>query len=134
VRKLACAWKAEATFSTPQQSRGSPMTGKSVDEAYRITDSVWEQIEPLLPPELPELNGDPPQMNDREAMEAILYVLHTGCKWEEIPQSLGVPNIIHARYEEWRQAGVFQRMWRTGLLKYDEFRTLFWYDKPWMRR
>ena len=110
------------------------MTGKDVTEVYRISDSVWEQIESLLPPEIPELNGDPPQMNDREAMEAILYVLHTGCKWEEIPHSLGVSGTIHARYEEWRKAGVFQRMWRTGILKYDEFRTLFWYDKPWMRR
>jgi len=108
------------------------MTGKDVYEAYRISDSVWEQIEPLLPPEVPELNGDPPQMNDREAMKAILYVLHTGCEWKEIPLNLGVPCMIHERYEEWRQAGVFQRMWRTGILKYDEFRTLFWYDKPWM--
>jgi putative transposase len=110
------------------------MTGRNIDETYRISDSVWEQIEPLLPPEVPELNSDPPQMNDREAMEAILYVLHTSCKWKEIPQSLGASNIIHERYEEWRKAGVFQRMWRTGILKYDEFRTLFWYDKPWMRR
>jgi transposase len=109
------------------------MTDKDMNEAYRISDSAWEQIEPLLPPELPELNDDPPQMNDREAMEAILYVLHTGCKWKEIPHSLGVSGTIHARYEEWRKAGVFQRMWRTGILKYDEFRTLFWYDKPWMR-
>ena len=109
------------------------MTGRNIDETYRISDSVWKQIEPLLPPEIPELSNDPPQMNDREAMEAILYVLHTGCKWKEIPHSLGVSGTIHARYKEWRQAGVFQRMWRTGLLKYDEFRKLFWYDKPWMR-
>ena len=110
------------------------MTDKDENEAYRISDSVWEQIEPLLPPELPGSNGDSPLTDDRKVMEAILYVLHAGCKWKEIPHSLGTPNTIHDRYKEWRKAGVFQRMWRTDLLKYDDFRTLFWYDKPWMRR
>jgi putative transposase len=110
------------------------MGSKDVSEIYRISDSVWEQIEPLLPPELPGFKGGPPQMDHRRAMEAILYVLHTGCKWKEIPHSLGASSTIYARYRKWRKAGVFQRMWRTGLLKYDEFRTLFWYDKPWMRR
>jgi putative transposase len=110
------------------------MTAKDANEAYRISDSLWEQIKPLLPPKVPGPKGDPPQMDGRRAMEGILYVLHTGCKWEEIPLSLGVSGTIHARYEEWRKSGVFQRMWRTGILKYDEFRTLFWYDKPWMRR
>ncbi len=109
------------------------MMDKGVNEAYRISDSVWEQVEPLLPPELPGSNGDPPRMDNRKAMEAILYVLHVGCKWKEIPSSLGAPSTIHGRFREWRKAGLFQRMWRTGILKYDEFRTLFWYDKPWMR-
>jgi putative transposase len=108
------------------------MTDKDANEAYRISDSVWEQIEPLLPPEIPGANGNPPLMDDRKAMEAILYVLHTGCKWKEIPHSLGTSSTIHERFKEWRKAGLFQRMWRTGILKYDDFRTLFWYDKPWM--
>lgn len=110
------------------------MTDKDVNEIYHIPDSLWEQIEPLLPPELPGTNAGGPKMDNRRAMEAILYILRMGCKWKEIPRSLGIPSTIHNRFKEWRKAGVFQRMWRTDLLKYDEFRTLFWYDKPWMRR
>ena len=109
------------------------MAGEDVNKVYRIPDSLCERIEPLLPPELPGLNGDPPQTNHREAMEAILYVLQTNCDWKDIPHSLGIPHTVHERFKEWRKAGVFQRMWRSGLLKYDEFRTLFWHDKPWMQ-
>ena len=108
------------------------MTNKNINEIYQIPDSLWEKIEPLLPPEIPRLKDDPPQMDVRKAMEGIVYVLHTGCKWNEIPHSLGASSIIHEYYREWRKAGVFQRMWRNDILKYDEFRTLFWYDKPWM--
>lgn len=108
------------------------MTGKDANKRYRISDSLWEKIKPLLPPEVLELNDDPPQIDNRKTMEGILYALHTGCKWNEIPRSLGDSSMIHDRYKEWRKAGVFQRMWRNGILKYDEFTKLFWYDKPWM--
>lgn len=104
------------------------MTSRDVDEARRIPDAVWEQIEPLLPPELPGPKGGQ-RMDDRQAMNAILYVLRTGCKWNEIPRNLGAGSIVHRRFQEWREAGLFQRMWRTGLLTYDDLRTLMWHGR-----
>jgi len=39
----------------------------------QIPDALWEQIEPLLPPELPKPRGGRPRMDNRKAMEAIFY-------------------------------------------------------------
>ena len=99
------------------------------NESYRIPDTIWEQIEPLLPPELPDLRGGRPRIDNRKAMAAILYVFRTGCKWKAIPRSIGSPITVRRRFQEWREAGVFQRMWRVGLLTYDELRTLIWYGR-----
>ena len=96
-------------------------------ETYRIPDALWEKIEPLLPPDLPA--SDSSQTSNREIMEAILYILRTGCEWKELPPSFGPPGIVRSRFREWREAGLFQRMWRTGILTYDELRTLFWYGR-----
>ena len=98
-------------------------------KTYRIPDALWEKIEPLLPPELPRPRGGRPRMDNRKAMEAILYVLHTGCKWKAIPQCLGVPDKVQRRFREWRKYGVFQRMWLAGILTYDELRKLVWHDR-----
>jgi putative transposase len=102
------------------------------DKTHRIPDELWEQIKPLLPPELPKPRGGRPRMDDRKAMEAILYVFRTGFKWSALPRNMGSPATVRRRFQEWREAGVFQRMWRTGILTYDELRALFWHGKPRM--
>ena len=110
------------------------MADNDVNEAYRISDALWKKIEPLLPPELPKLKGGRPRMDNRKAMEAILYLLRMGCKWKALPRSLGAPSTVHNRFVEWRKAGVFQRMWRAGILRYDELRALFWHGKRSIER
>ena len=57
-------------------------------------------------------------MNDRKAMNAIFYIARTGCQWKALPRSLGVRR--HDIFQEWRQDGVFKRMWIDGLKIYDE--------------
>ena len=47
-------------------------------------------------------------------MSAILYVLRTGCQWNALPRSLGASSTVHDRFQEWRFAGVFKRMWIDG--------------------
>jgi putative transposase len=97
-------------------------------ETYRIPDQLWEQIEPLLPPEFSKKGGRP-RMDNRKAMEAIFYVFRTGHKWKAIPRSLGAPSTVRRRFQEWREAGVFQRMWRAGLITYDELRAFIWHGR-----
>ncbi len=90
-----------------------------VDEAWRIPDELWERIEPLLPPERPHPKGGRPWTPARPVMDAIFYVLRTGCQWKALPRSLGAPSTVHERFQRWAEAGVFERLWRAGLLEYD---------------
>lgn len=102
------------------------MEEKPGKEVYQIPDAVWKQIEALLPPELPGRGGCP-RMDDRKTMEAIFYAFRTGCKWKDIHRSLGDKSTIHDRFQEWRKAGLFQRMWQNGLITYEELRTFIWH-------
>ena len=105
------------------------MAGKDVNGSYQIPDELWEQMKPLLPPEFPRPRGGHPRMDNRRAMEAILYVLRTGFKWNQLPRNMGAITTVRNRFLEWRKAGVFQRLWRAGLLTYDELRASFWYGR-----
>ncbi|MGH9953678.1 MAG: IS5 family transposase [Nitrososphaeraceae archaeon] len=67
-----------------------------------------------------------PRMDDRKAMSAIFYVLRTGCQWNALPRSLGASSTVHDRFQEWRKAGVFKRMWIDGLAKYDKTTGIDW--------
>lgn len=93
---------------------------------YQISDELWERIEPLLPPPKPKKKSGRPRMDDRKAMSAIFYVLRTGCQWQALPRSLGASSTVHDRFQEWRDGGVFVRMWQVGLQEYDELKGLDW--------
>jgi putative transposase len=104
------------------------MTDESlgIGSEYQISDALCERIKPLLPPPKPKKKPGRPRMDDRKAMTAIFYVLRTGCQWKALPRSLGAASTVHDRFQEWREAGVFERMWQAGVMEYDEVKGLDW--------
>jgi putative transposase len=89
---------------------------------------LWERIEPLLPlrPTHP-LGCHNPRVPDRKAMDAIFFVLRTGCQWGAL-DATGIcsHSSAHRRFQEWAAAGVFVNLWATGLQEYDEIKGLDW--------
>lgn len=102
------------------------MENSEINKEFLVPDQLWEQIEPLLPPEPPKPKGGRPMMDNQKAMNAIFYVLRTGCQWKALPRSLGAPSTVHDRFQKWVKDGVFQEMWRAGLLKCEELKKLDW--------
>src|SRR5689334_23367470 len=49
-----------------------------------LRDAEWARLEPLIPPARP--GGRPRETNMRAAMNAILYLLRTGCPWRYLPR------------------------------------------------
>ena len=48
-----------------------------------LTDQQWELIEDLIPPAKP--GGRPRRVSMREVLNAIMYVLRSGCAWGLLP-------------------------------------------------
>src|SRR5215213_6778977 len=59
-----------------------------MSKAWMVEDELWELIEPLLPP-WPDMSPGPRPVPDRQCLQGILFVLHTGIGWEDLPQELG---------------------------------------------
>jgi len=51
-----------------------------------LTDDEWQLIEPLIPPA--KRGGRRREVNVREVMNGVMYVLSTGCQWRAIPKDL----------------------------------------------
>src|SRR6266851_5093748 len=98
------------------------------DDGWKIPDELWSLMEPLLP-ERPvhPLGCHNPRVSDRAAMNAILFVLRTGCQWNAL-NATGIcsSSSAHLRFQEWERAGVFAELWRQGLLAYDQRRGIEW--------
>ena len=101
---------------------------RAVDQ-WCIPDHLWEPIAALLPEHVNthRFGGGRPRTPDRVCMEAILFVLRTGCQWKALDATRFCPgSTAHDRFQEWVQAGVFQRMWACGLMAYDEWKGIDW--------
>jgi putative transposase len=87
---------------------------------YLLPDELWEQVKALLPPPKPKKKAGRPRVSDRQCLTAIFYLLRTGCQWNALPRSLGASSTVHDRFQEWRDAGVFERLWAVALAYYDD--------------
>ena len=70
-----------------------------------LTDKQWAFIQPLLPP--PAHTGRP-RADDRRTIEGILYILITGCRWQDLPREYGAPTTV------WRRLKALGRGGRLG--------------------
>ncbi len=98
-------------------------------ESYQISDELWAQIQPLLPEHVNthRFGGGRPRADDRKCMNAIFFVLRTGCQWNALDATGICPSsTAHDRFQEWVKAGLFQRLWKAGLLEYDKKKGLGW--------
>src|SRR5215217_5784723 len=58
------------------------------DDGWRLPDDLWARMEPLLPPRPAHpLGCHNPRVPDRAAMDAIFFVLRTGCQWNALNET-----------------------------------------------
>jgi transposase len=98
-----------------------------VSKAWIVEDGLWELIEPLLPP-WPEKSPGPRPVPDRLCLQGILFVLHTGIGWEDLPQELGFGSGMTCwrRLQRWTDAGVFDQVHHLLLAKLNAANRIDW--------
>lgn len=72
-----------------------------------LTDRQWQLIRQLLPK--PSRRGRRP-IDRRRIINAILYVLRTGCQWRMLPKSFPNWNTVYGVFWRWRNAGVWEKV------------------------
>jgi len=77
-----------------------------------VPDRLWEEIQPLLPPQPPKPKGGRPRVPERACLTGIVYVLRTGMPWRLVPAELGCGSGVTCwrRLREWTEAGVWPRI------------------------
>jgi putative transposase len=68
-----------------------------------LTDEQWSLIEPHIPAAPP--GGRPRKTNIRDVVDAILYILRTGCQWRYLPGDLPPKSTVWRYFDGWRRDG-----------------------------
>ena len=78
----------------------------------RLNKKQWSKIQPHLSGRA--VTGRPPA-DDKKTLEAILFVLTTGCRWADLPREYGSYVTAWRRHRRWTQDGTFARIWHMLL-------------------
>ncbi len=73
-----------------------------------ITDAEWRVIEPLLP--RASSKGRPRGWPPREIVNAIFYVMRSGCPWRLLPADLPPWSTVYRWFAAWRDRCVFEKI------------------------
>lgn len=99
-------------------------------QEFVISDELWEIIAPLIPQrkkKVHPLGCHRPRVPDRQVLNGIFFVLRTGCQWKALDATgICTGSTAHLRFQEWREAGFFTRLWEAALQDYDELHGLDW--------
>ena len=74
--------------------------------ASDTTDAEWRTIEGLLPP--PRRLGRPRTVDLRTIVDAILYILATGCQWRALPADFPPRSTVQGYFYRWRDDGTWR--------------------------
>lgn len=77
-----------------------------------MSDKQWGIIERLLPVEH-NGPGRPIELDMRQVVDAIFYVVRTSCQWENLPKDYPNYNSVYYHYRKWCKDGTWQRINRA---------------------
>lgn len=73
-----------------------------------LSDAEWTVLEPLMPAPCPR--GRPRETSLREVVNALLYLLRTGCAWDFLPHDLPPSDTVYGYFRQWEADGTLERI------------------------
>ena len=73
-----------------------------------LSDPEWSLVAPLIPPA--KSGGRKREVDLREVMNGVLYVLATGCQWRALPKDLPPKSTVHDYLMLWACDGTLERL------------------------
>lgn len=73
-----------------------------------LTDAEWVLVEPLIPPA--KRGGRRREVDVREVVNGLLYVLSTGCQWRAVPKDLPPKSTLFSYFDLWNWDGTLDRI------------------------
>lgn len=76
-----------------------------------LTDEQWKLLKPMLPK--PARRGRKRKVELRQVMNAIFYLLHTGCQWRNLPREFPAWQTVYGYFRKFHDQGLWEQINRT---------------------
>ena len=99
----------------PRQKRDD--SPKPLPTIWRVSDELWAKIEPVLAEHDPAKDMGRKRIDQRRALDGIIYRMRSGVQWNQLPKEFGDDSSVHRTFQRWVEGKMFERIW--GILVSD---------------
>jgi putative transposase len=78
---------------------------------WRVSDELWAKIEIVLREHDPAKPTGRRRIDQRRALNGIVYRLRSGVQWNQLPAEFGDDSSVHRTFQRWVSLGIFDRIW-----------------------
>ena len=93
---------------------------------WRVSDELWAQIEPILAQYDPPKATGRKRIDQRRALDGIIYHLRSGVQWNQLPKEFGDDSSVHRTFQRWERLKVFDHIWATLVAECEELGGVNW--------
>lgn len=93
---------------------------------WKVPDALWEMLETILAVYDPPKPTGRPRVDQRKALDGIIYRLRTGCQWNHLPEQFGNDVSVYRTFRRWDALGIFDILWALLLLRCEELGGVDW--------
>jgi len=84
---------------------------KPLPTIWRVPDALWARFQTVLDELDPPAPTGRKRIDQRAALNGIVYHLRTGCQWNALPKEFGDDSSVHRTFQRWIERGIFDRTW-----------------------
>lgn len=93
---------------------------------WRVPDQLWIQIQPVLAELDPPKPKGRKRIDQRSALDAIIFRLRSGCPWNHLPAEFPDDSSVHRPFQRWQKLGLFTQLWAQLLSECEELGGVDW--------
>lgn len=97
-----------------------------LDTIWEVPDGLWAEIGKALDELDPRKRTGRPRVDQRRALNGIIYRLRSSCQWNHLPEKFGSDSSVHRTFQRWLENGVFERVWALLVAKCEELDGVQW--------
>ncbi len=93
---------------------------------WEVDDALWEKVQKVLAEFDPPAHFGPDRIDQRKALNGVIYRMRSGVQWNHLPQEFGDDASVHRTFQRWVKRGVIDKLWALLVEACDELADVDW--------
>lgn len=116
AKKRSKIQKSRKKFKKLNRRNALPVVQHRKSYPTDMSKAGWKRLQPHIP--AAKSGGRPRSVSMQEIVNAMLYVLCTGCQWRALPHDFPAWSTVYDYYRKWSKEGIVQRISSALVVEY----------------